>query len=80
MGSRPGALRDALISATADPEKAAKVAEELAGYENRPLRALRRSLRRSGVAPRLIADDGRDHRRHDDERPNLAGRLPIAQA
>ena len=35
MASRPGALRDALISTSADPEKAAKAAEELAGYENR---------------------------------------------
>ena len=30
-----GALRDALLSANADPEKAAKAAEEVAGYDNR---------------------------------------------
>jgi hypothetical protein len=30
-----GALREALIEAGASPEKAAKAAEELAGYENR---------------------------------------------
>jgi hypothetical protein len=30
-----GALRDALLSAGAPPDKADKAAEELAGYENR---------------------------------------------
>jgi hypothetical protein len=35
MALQLGALRDALISAGADAGKAAKAAEELAGYENR---------------------------------------------
>jgi len=35
MALQLGALRDALIDAGAQPEKAAKAAEELAGYENR---------------------------------------------
>jgi glutathione S-transferase len=35
MALQLGALRDALISAGADVGKAAKAAEELAGYENR---------------------------------------------
>jgi len=30
-----GALRDALLSAGADPQKAERAAEELAGYDNR---------------------------------------------
>jgi hypothetical protein len=35
MALQLGALREALIEAGASPEKAAKAAEELAGYENR---------------------------------------------
>lgn len=35
MALQLGALRDALIDAGASPDKAAKAAEELAGYENR---------------------------------------------
>jgi hypothetical protein len=35
MALQLGALREALISANADPAKADKAAEELAGYENR---------------------------------------------
>jgi hypothetical protein len=36
MALRLGALRDALVDAGDEPEKANKVAEELADYENRP--------------------------------------------
>jgi hypothetical protein len=36
MALQLGALRDALISAGAPPDKADKASEELAGYENRP--------------------------------------------
>jgi hypothetical protein len=35
MALQLGALREALLDAGASPEKAAKAAEELAGYENR---------------------------------------------
>jgi hypothetical protein len=35
MALQLGAIRDALLSAGAPPEKADKAAEELAGYENR---------------------------------------------
>jgi len=35
MALQLGALRDALIEAGASAEKAAKAAEEIAGYENR---------------------------------------------
>ena len=35
MALQLGALRDALIDAGTQPEKAARAAEELAGYENR---------------------------------------------
>ena len=35
MALQLGALRDALLEAGATPERAAKAAEELAGYENR---------------------------------------------
>ncbi len=35
MALQLGALRDALIDAGAQPDKAAKAAEELAGYDNR---------------------------------------------
>jgi len=35
MALQLGALREALVDAGASPEKAAKAAEELAGYENR---------------------------------------------
>lgn len=35
MALQLGALRDALVSANADPAMAAKAAEELAGYDSR---------------------------------------------
>jgi len=44
MALQLGALRDALISAGADPAKASRAAEELAGYE----------VRLSGIETRLV--------------------------
>ena len=43
MALQLGALREALLSAGADPEKADRAAEELAGYETRL----------GGIEPRL---------------------------
>jgi hypothetical protein len=56
MALELGALRDALVDAGADPDKARKAAEELAGYENR-FDAIDRRL--AEFSDRLTAVEGK---------------------